>query len=771
MTTTRRSPPSLKVDSNDCDRCGKNFGIFTNKKNCYNCGLVVCESCSKYKTPLPHFGHLRPVRCCAYCAHFLQVCKMDKASLLQLNIRTLKGYLTAYNISILGMLEKQDLVDAIQSNRPLSEASETHFRENMPDTVENTTTFYEEFSNVGGMWQEADRGSMDKFFSKLFGNDGTPLSPRKSKTSQPGQSQGKTSAGPTATPPNAPKPQSSGATQSERPRSQQYKQQQQPKPQAPPQAQPAPQKPADGRAWSSQPQPTAGGHRPVYNPFPATPPGATYTPPYIPSTPFPTAMPVPNSPPYTPPQGMPYGYQQYPTTSPHSGPIPSFFGTYPNAQNGPAPHPYQPFPPQQQAYPQQTFSQQPYQAYPPYQPFPGQPSPTFPQAQPQPQPQQPYPQYPPQHQTQYQHQQQHQQQHQYQQQQTVPPMQSQPQPQPQPAQPSRPTSSYGSNSASSSYSSSSYRPSTMYNSDRPQASASSSSDRPGGQSSPQPSPKPSPKPSPRTAKKPAAANPPPPQSQSRPQPTPQTAPRPAPTPTSQPSSTPGSSGFRSPQDRQEYAYQHPPSPEPNHPRTHRETPDPRQTGGTNPDPARASPPPPRPPPTSSSSSRPRVSSRGPQTTHSTAVLTLDEIISLDVDTSTLSVKVLKSLLDTNCVSYIGVVEKTDLVGRLKQLISETKAEQAAQKMKEDSEAAAAAAAAARGGEKSPTSSAHGMDSQSMNGDDNLCKICLDASLNCVMLNCNHMSTCMDCGKKIMDGPRTCPICREYIVKLLHVFRA
>jgi hypothetical protein len=77
----------------------------------------------------------------------------------------------------------------------------------------------------------------------------------------------------------------------------------------------------------------------------------------------------------------------------------------------------------------------------------------------------------------------------------------------------------------------------------------------------------------------------------------------------------------------------------------------------------------------------------------------------------------------------------------------------------------------------------------------------------VMLNCGHMSTCMDwyvtyhyppslhafytcfilfqdsndprfcrisflsSGKKIMEGPRVCPICREYVLKLLHVFRA
>ncbi|KAI7819897.1 hypothetical protein BC939DRAFT_479233 [Gamsiella multidivaricata] len=56
-------------------------------------------------------------------------------------------------------------------------------------------------------------------------------------------------------------------------------------------------------------------------------------------------------------------------------------------------------------------------------------------------------------------------------------------------------------------------------------------------------------------------------------------------------------------------------------------------------------------------------------------------------------------------------------------------------------------------------------------DDSTCKICYDAPLDCVMLNCGHLSTCMDCGKQIMDKDRACPICREYILKLLQVFRA
>jgi len=129
---------------------------------------------------------------------------------------------------------------------------------------------------------------------------------------------------------------------------------------------------------------------------------------------------------------------------------------------------------------------------------------------------------------------------------------------------------------------------------------------------------------------------------------------------------------------------------------------------------------------------------------------LDQIMSTNAEPSTLSIKTIKTLLDDSCVSYVGVVEKKDLVDRLQKLIDNTKAER--DMVETESK------------KSTPSASAS-------NDDDNLCKICCDASLNCVMLNCNHMSTCMDCGKLILEGSRMCPICREYVVRLLHVFRA
>lgn len=96
------------------------------------------------------------------------------------------------------------------------------------------------------------------------------------------------------------------------------------------------------------------------------------------------------------------------------------------------------------------------------------------------------------------------------------------------------------------------------------------------------------------------------------------------------------------------------------------------------------------------------------------------------DPSTLPIKAIKAILDSSFVTYVGVVEKRDLVDRLQKLIDNTRAEQA---MVQEQEVEA---------KKSPTSS-----SAAISEDDNLCKICCDAALNCVMLNCNHMSTCMD----------------------------
>ncbi|KAF9946913.1 hypothetical protein BGZ72_011021 [Mortierella alpina] len=455
------SVPPFKTGAKSCSRCGKDFHLFRSKKNCYNCGSMVCENCSNFRAKLPQFGYLHDVRCCAYCAHFLQLYKMDYAGLSNLNVKTLRGYLLSYNIPTQGMLEKQDLIRAIQSYKPIPEASEQYFRQHLPDSAEKSSSLFDDLTSLGrsnspsGSSQESSSSTsgdgwswdLDKFFSKLFGPEETSASHSRGTRLQAAQQPRSTSQ--------------SGPAQSNGPA-------------------------------SSTPRQQAPASRPTYAP-PRT--GVSQT----------NAS-------YHPPGSS---YRANTGSTPHATPSSS----------------------------------------------------------------------------------------------------------------SRPTST-----------------NTSAYSARPAAS------------------------------------------------------------TSQPSQP--SAGPRQP------------------------------TATAN---------------TSTNAQRPPVRpSESPG-----APLTLEQLMSSKTEPSTLSIKAIKALLDHSCVTYVGIIEKRDLVERLQKLIDNTKAEQ---EMLQEQEAKSTPAT----GKSSPGNTSE---------DDNLCKICCDAALNCVMLNCNHMSTCMDCGKLIMEGSRMCPICREYVVKLLHVFRA
>uniref|UniRef100_A0A0B7AXL4 RING-type domain-containing protein n=2 Tax=Arion vulgaris TaxID=1028688 RepID=A0A0B7AXL4_9EUPU len=51
--------------------------------------------------------------------------------------------------------------------------------------------------------------------------------------------------------------------------------------------------------------------------------------------------------------------------------------------------------------------------------------------------------------------------------------------------------------------------------------------------------------------------------------------------------------------------------------------------------------------------------------------------------------------------------------------------------------------------------------------DSLCHICMDSLVDCILLECGHMVTCTQCGKRLAD----CPICRQYIARVVRVFRS
>jgi len=52
-------------------------------------------------------------------------------------------------------------------------------------------------------------------------------------------------------------------------------------------------------------------------------------------------------------------------------------------------------------------------------------------------------------------------------------------------------------------------------------------------------------------------------------------------------------------------------------------------------------------------------------------------------------------------------------------------------------------------------------------DREICKICMDSLIDCVLLECGHMATCTACGKQMAE----CPICRRFVVRVVHVYRS
>ncbi|XP_061907147.1 E3 ubiquitin-protein ligase RNF34a isoform X2 [Entelurus aequoreus] len=133
------------------------------------------------------------------------------------------------------------------------------------------------------------------------------------------------------------------------------------------------------------------------------------------------------------------------------------------------------------------------------------------------------------------------------------------------------------------------------------------------------------------------------------------------------------------------------------------------------------------------------------------------------DIEGLSVRQLKEILARNFVNYSGCCEKWELVERVSRLYRET--EENRKSLENVSSTVTKVVAfpppicngAIGDGEKNPL----------MFRDENLCRICMDAAIDCVLLECGHMVTCTKCGKRMSE----CPICRQYVVRAVHVFKS
>uniref|UniRef100_A0A8C2F8H7 E3 ubiquitin-protein ligase RNF34 n=1 Tax=Cyprinus carpio TaxID=7962 RepID=A0A8C2F8H7_CYPCA len=125
-------------------------------------------------------------------------------------------------------------------------------------------------------------------------------------------------------------------------------------------------------------------------------------------------------------------------------------------------------------------------------------------------------------------------------------------------------------------------------------------------------------------------------------------------------------------------------------------------------------------------------------------------LSREDDIESLTVRQLKEILARNFVNYSGCCEKWELVERVHRLYRENELNRRSMENVSNSLAADGVQVAQLGGV-----------------DENLCRICMDAVIDCVLLECGHMVTCTKCGKRMSE----CPICRQYVVRAVHVFKS
>lgn len=134
---------------------------------------------------------------------------------------------------------------------------------------------------------------------------------------------------------------------------------------------------------------------------------------------------------------------------------------------------------------------------------------------------------------------------------------------------------------------------------------------------------------------------------------------------------------------------------------------------------------------STTAGKTNVYSTGNQQLASMSQIQLSDIKE-SADLDVLSVKQLKKILVLNRVDFKGCCEKAELRERVLRLWFDYKSIASPERL----------------------------------ASDDLCRICMDAPINCVILECGHMATCINCGKVLSE----CPICRQYIVRVVRSFK-
>ncbi|KAI9182997.1 hypothetical protein H9P43_003913 [Blastocladiella emersonii ATCC 22665] len=119
----------------------------------------------------------------------------------------------------------------------------------------------------------------------------------------------------------------------------------------------------------------------------------------------------------------------------------------------------------------------------------------------------------------------------------------------------------------------------------------------------------------------------------------------------------------------------------------------------------------------------------------------------NADPANLSIRALKGILAANHVDASQLLEKSELVAKVRLLIDEWR-KLHPPPLPTDGPTAAAAPS-------TPLSPSQE------------CKVCMENPIDCVLLECGHVGVCSECANQMHD----CPFCRERITRVVHTFHA
>jgi E3 ubiquitin-protein ligase RNF34 len=139
---------------------------------------------------------------------------------------------------------------------------------------------------------------------------------------------------------------------------------------------------------------------------------------------------------------------------------------------------------------------------------------------------------------------------------------------------------------------------------------------------------------------------------------------------------------------------------------------------------------------------------------------LSDIKSSD-DIESLTVRQIKEILTRNYVEFKGCCEKRELLDKLRRLYDSHCDNIKLQKLLDEG----ATSQMTNNNDESTKTDTGGTKKRVDESD--VCKICMEKLMDCVLLECGHMVSCTECGKQLAE----CPVCRQNIVRMVRVFKS